>query len=59
MNLINKITQRKKYTLYFVIGIFLVNMLVIELYYESIKMAMDNNYLYIKNYPIKLNRSLK
>ncbi len=59
MNLINKIVTRRKNTLLFVAIIFLTNMLAIQLYYESIKRAMDNNYVYLYSYPIKLNRIVK
>jgi hypothetical protein len=59
MNLINKIVTRRKNTLMFVGIIFLTNMLAIQLYYESIKRAMDNNYVYLYSYPIKLNRIVK
>lgn len=59
MNLITKIVTRRKNTLMFVGIIFLTNMLAIQLYYESIKRAMDNNYVYLYSYPIKLNRTVK
>jgi hypothetical protein len=59
MNLINKLAQKKKNVLLFVAAIFLVNLLVINTYYEQIKSAMDNNYVFIKNYPIKLDRIVK
>jgi hypothetical protein len=59
MNLLNKIITRRKNTMLFILAIFLVNMLAIQLYYESIKRAMDNNYVYLYKYPIKLIRSVK
>jgi hypothetical protein len=58
MDLLNKIVTRRKNTLLFVLAIFLVNMLAIQLYYESIKRAMDNNYVYLYKYPIKLQRTV-
>jgi hypothetical protein len=59
MNLINKVVTRRKNTMIFIGIIFLINMLAIQLYYESIKRAMDNNYVYLYKYPIKLNRVVK
>jgi hypothetical protein len=59
MDLIQKITNKKKNVLLFIAGAVLVNALVIHLYYESLKSAMDNNYVFVKNYPLKLERITK
>jgi hypothetical protein len=59
MDIINKLAQKKKNVLLFLAATFLINLLVINTYYEKIKSAMDNNYVFIKNYPIKLERIVK
>jgi hypothetical protein len=59
MNLIKKIEQKKKNVLLFLAAALLINMLVINTFYEKIMSAMDNNYVFIRNYPIKLERTVK
>ncbi len=59
MNLVVKIAQKKKNVFVFIGICFAINLLVINTYYEKIKKAMDNNFVFIHNYPIKLERTVK